>query len=136
MSERAPSGVFRQAFDLLKDDGVMLTHTIGRTDGPGFTDKWTRKYIFPGGYIPAMSELVTAIERTGWQLADVEILRYHYAHTLAEWYRRTTLHSAEITELYDEQLLRGLSGRGGQAFRNDLMVNFHIQSVKKQSVCP
>lgn len=130
---------FGKTFDLLHDDGVMLTHTIGRTDGPGFTDKWTRKYIFPGGYIPAMSELVTAIERTGWQLADVEILRYHYAHTLAEWYRRTTLHSAEITKLYDEKLLRMwqfyLAG-AEQAFRNDLMVNFHIQSVKKQSVLP
>jgi cyclopropane-fatty-acyl-phospholipid synthase len=130
---------FSHTFDRLKDDGIMLTHTIGRTGGPGFTDAWTRNYIFPGGYIPAMSELVKAIERTGWQLADVEILRYHYGHTLAEWYRRTTLHSKEIIELYDEQLLRMwqfyLAG-AEQAFRNDEMVNFHLQSVKRQDVLP
>jgi cyclopropane-fatty-acyl-phospholipid synthase len=130
---------FRHTFDRLADNGVMLTHTIGRTDGPGFTDAWTRKYIFPGGYIPAMSELIRPIEQTGWQVADVEVLRYHYAETLAEWYRRTTLHSAEITRLYDAELLRMwqfyLAG-AEQAFRNDKLVNFHIQSVKRQGVLP
>jgi cyclopropane-fatty-acyl-phospholipid synthase len=130
---------FGKTFDLLADDGVMLTHTIGRTDGPGFTDAWTRKYIFPGGYIPAMSELVQASERTGWQVGDIEVLRYHYAHTLAEWYRRTTLHGAEITRLYDGELLRMwqfyLAG-AEQAFRNDRLVNYHIQSVKQQGVLP
>ncbi|MDE1917299.1 MAG: class I SAM-dependent methyltransferase [Sphingomonadales bacterium] len=130
---------FKHTFDRLHDDGIMLTHTIGRTDGPGFTDAWTRKYIFPGGYIPAMSELIRPIERTGWQLGDVEILRYHYAETLAEWYRRTTLHGEEITRLYDAELLRMwqfyLAG-AEQAFRNDRLVNFHIQSVKRQGVLP
>jgi cyclopropane-fatty-acyl-phospholipid synthase len=130
---------FGHTFDRLDDNGVMLTHTIGRTDGPGFTDAWTRKYIFPGGYIPAMSELQTAIERTGWQLGDVEILRYHYAETLAEWYRRTTLHSEEITRLYDADLLRMwqfyLAG-AEQGFRTGKLVNFHIQNVKKQDVLP
>jgi cyclopropane-fatty-acyl-phospholipid synthase len=130
---------FGQTFDLLADDGVMLTHTIGRTGGPGSTDAWTRKYIFPGGYIPAMSELVRAIERTGWQLGDVEILRNHYAFTLAEWYRRATLHAEEITGLYDAEFLRMwqfyLAG-AEQAFRTGGMVNFHIQSVKQQAVLP
>lgn len=130
---------FGHTFDRLADDGVMLTHTIGRTGRPGFTDAWTRKYIFPGGYIPAMSELVGAIERTGWQLGDVEVLRYHYAHTLAEWYRRTTLHAEQITAMYDAPMLRMwqfyLAG-AEQAFRQGKMVNFHIQSVKRQDVLP
>ena len=130
---------FAKTPDLLADDGIMLTHTIGRSRGPGTTDKWTRKYIFPGGYIPALSELVRACERTGWEVADVEVLRYHYAHTLAEWYRRTTLHEAEITALYDARLFRMwqfyLAG-AEQSFRHGGMVNFHIQSVKSRSAVP
>ncbi len=124
---------------LLADDGIMLTHTIGRTGPPGTTDKWTRKYIFPGGYIPAMSELVAPLERSGWAISDIEVLRHHYAHTLAEWYRRTTLHEAEITALYDARLFRMwqfyLAG-AEQSFRSGGMVNFHIQSVKRRDVLP
>ena len=123
----------------LADDGIMLTHTIGRTDGPGTTDKWTRKYVFPGGYIPALSDLVSACEQNGWEVGDVEVLRYHYAHTLAEWYRRTTLHEAEITALYDARLFRMwqfyLAG-AEQSFASGGMVNFHIQSVKQRSALP
>jgi len=130
---------FARTNELLADDGIMLTHTIGRTGRPGRTDAWTRKHIFPGGYIPAMSELVRAVENTGWQLGDVEILRYHYAHTLHEWYTRTTAHEAEITALYDARLFRMwqfyLAG-AEQAFRFDAMVNFHLQTVKRQSVLP
>jgi len=130
---------FGHTFDRLADDGVMLTHTIGRTQGPGHTDAWTRKYIFPGGYIPAMSELVSALERAGSQLGDVEILRYHYALTLAEWYRRTTLHAEQIVGLYDAELLRMwqfyLAG-AEQAFRTGDLVNFQIQSVKRQDALP
>ena len=109
------------------------------TGRPGTTDKWTRKHVFPGGYIMALSELQTALENTGWKLGDIEVLRYHYAHTLAEWYRRTTLHEAEITALYDQRLFRMwqfyLAG-AEQAFRNGSMVNFHIQSVKRLDVLP
>lgn len=130
---------FAKTHELLTDDGIMLTHTIGRTNGPGTTDKWTRKYIFPGGYIPAMSQLVTACERTGWEIADIEVLRYHYAHTLAEWYRRACLHEAEITALYDARLFRMwqfyLAG-AEQSFRHGNMVNFHLQTVKQRSAVP
>lgn len=130
---------FAKTFDLLTDDGIMLTHTIGRTSGPGRTDAWTRKHVFPGGYIPALSELVEACERTGWQAADLEVLRYHYALTLHEWYRRTTAHRAEIVALYDERLFRlwqfYLAG-AEQAFRSGGMVNFHLQTVKHQAVLP
>lgn len=130
---------FAKTNTLLDPDGIMLTHTIGRTGPPGGTDKWTRKYIFPGGYIPAMSELVSALETTGWEIGDIEILRYHYAYTLAEWYRRATLHREEITALYDERLFRMwqfyLAG-AEQSFRHGGMVNFHIQSVKNRSALP
>ncbi|MFY8194415.1 cyclopropane-fatty-acyl-phospholipid synthase family protein [Novosphingobium sp. B1] len=130
---------FAKTNALLDSDGIMLTHTIGRTGPPGGTDKWTRKYIFPGGYIPAMSELVSALETTGWEIGDIEILRYHYAYTLAEWYRRATLHREEITALYDERLFRMwqfyLAG-AEQSFQHGSMVNFHIQSVKNRAVLP
>jgi len=130
---------FAKTFSLLADDGIMLTHTIGRTGPPGRTDAWTRKHIFPGGYIPAMSELVTAMEQTGWKMGDIEVLRYHYARTLHEWYNRTTAHQHEITALYDERLFRMwqfyLAG-AEQAFAFDSMVNFHLQSVKRPGVLP
>jgi len=143
MIEHVGAGRFEEHFgkthQLLAEDGIMLTHTIGRTGAPGRTDAWTRKHVFPGGYIPAMSDLVTAIENTGWQLGDVEILRFHYALTLHEWYNRTNLHAAEIVRLYDERLLRKwqfyLAG-AEQAFRNEDMVNFHLQTVKHQSALP
>lgn len=130
---------FARTFDLLRDDGIMLTHTIGRQSPPGSTDKWTRKYIFPGGYIPALSELVGASEKAGWEMSDVEVLRYHYALTLAEWYRRTCQHEAEITALYDARLFRMwqfyLAG-AEQAFRHGRLVNFHLQSVKRRDALP
>lgn len=130
---------FAHTHDLLADAGVMLTHTIGRTHGPGTTDKWTRKYIFPGGYIPAMSELVIPLEAHGWIISDIEVLRYHYAQTLAEWYARTTANAEAITALYDTRLLRMwqfyLAG-AEQAFRTASMVNFHIQSVRDAAVLP
>ena len=143
MIEHVGAPHFREYFaktnQLLADEGIMLTHTIGRVDGPGTTDKWTRKYIFPGGYIPALSELVRALEQTRWEVGDVEVLRYHYAETIAEWYRRTTLHEAEITALYDARVFRMwqfyLAG-AEQSFRHGENVNFQIQSVKQRSALP
>ena len=130
---------FARTRDLLAEDGIMLTHTIGRAAPPGSTDAWTRKYIFPGSYIPAMSELVAALEHSGWEIADVEVLRYHYAHTLAEWYRRTTMHEAEITALYDGRHFRMwqfyLAG-AEQSFRHGSAVNFQIQSVRRRDAVP
>ena len=130
---------FARTRELLADSGVMLTHTIGRTDGPGITDKWTRKYVFPGGYIPAMGELVRPMETGGWIITDIEVLRYHYAETIAEWYKRATANAEQIAALYDERLLRMwlfyLAG-AEQAFRTASMVNFHVQSVKRADVLP
>jgi cyclopropane-fatty-acyl-phospholipid synthase len=130
---------FRHTFKLLKPDGVMFSHCCGRAHGPGVTDAWTRKYIFPGGYIPALSELVTESEKAGWQVMDVEAMRFHYSHTLEEWYRRTQLHREEITALYDERFYRMwefyLAG-AEQAFRYGGMVNWQLQYVKRRDAIP
>ena len=79
---------FEKVRDLLDEDGVALLHTIGRADGPGATNPWLAKYIFPGGYTPALSEIVPFIERAGLYITDVEVLRLHYASTLRDWRRR------------------------------------------------
>jgi len=130
---------FEHTHRLLKNDGVMFSHCCGRAGPPGFTDAWTRKYIFPGGYIPALSELVTQSERAGWQVMDVEAMRFHYSLTLEEWYNRTVLHRDEIVELYDEQFYRMwlfyLAG-AEQSFRNGTLVNWQVQYVKDRTAIP
>jgi cyclopropane-fatty-acyl-phospholipid synthase len=117
----------------------MFTHCCGRTSPPGHTDKWTRKYIFPGGYIPALSEIVIEAEKAGWQVMDVEAMRYHYCYTLAEWYERTVMHREQIVDLYDEQFYRMwqfyLAG-AEQSFRHNKMVNWHLVYVKDRSAIP
>ncbi|WPZ04458.1 cyclopropane-fatty-acyl-phospholipid synthase family protein [Blastomonas marina] len=124
---------------LLKPDGVMFSHCCGRAGPPGTTDAWTRKYIFPGGYIPALSELVSESEKHGWQVMDVEAMRFHYSHTLEEWYNRTVLHKDEIIALYDEQFYRMwlyyLAG-AEQSFRHGTMVNWQILYVKDRTAIP
>lgn len=124
---------------LLKPGGVMFSHCCGRAGPPGMTDAWTRKYIFPGGYIPALSELVTESEKAGFQVMDVEAMRFHYSHTLEEWYNRTRMHREEIVELYDETFYRMwefyLCG-AEQAFRNGGMVNWQLQYVKRRDAIP
>lgn len=124
---------------LLAPDGVMISHCCGRARGPGMTDAWTRKYIFPGGYIPALSELVTQSEKHGWQVMDVEAMRFHYSHTLEEWYKRTVMHREEIVALYDERFYRMwlyyLAG-AEQSFRHGNMVNWQIQYVKDRAAIP
>lgn len=130
---------FEHTHKLLKPDGVMFSHCCGRAGEPGRTDAWTRKYIFPGGYIPALSELVVQSEKAGWQVMDVEAMRFHYSHTLEEWYNRTVLHRDEIVALYDEQFFRMwqfyLVG-AEQSFRHGTMVNWQIVYVKDREALP
>ena len=130
---------FRHTNRLLKPDGVMFSHCCGRGGPPGFTDKWTRKYIFPGGYIPALSELVTQSEQAGWQVIDVEAMRFHYAYTLEEWYNRTVMHRDEIVGMYDERFYRMwqfyLAG-AEQSFRYGEMVNWQLVYVKDRAAVP
>jgi cyclopropane-fatty-acyl-phospholipid synthase len=101
---------FRTFFDkvkaLLAEDGVAMLHAIGRGDGPGVTNPWIRKYIFPGGYSPALSEVLPAVEKSGLWVTDVEILRLHYAETLRAWQRRFQANREEICKLYDERFCR------------------------------
>jgi cyclopropane-fatty-acyl-phospholipid synthase len=97
---------FRQVARLLKEDGVAVIHSIGRADPPADTQPWIQKYIFPGGYIPALSEVLPCIERAGLIVTDVEILRLHYAETLRNWRERFTAHRAEVAAMYDERFCR------------------------------
>ena len=130
---------FAKARDLLADDGVMLLHTIGRTDGPGATNAWMAKYIFPGGYVPALSEMMASIEQSGLIVTDVEVLRLHYAQTLLEWRKRFAANRAEAARLYDERFCRMwefyLAG-AEMAFRHDGQVVFQVQLVKNQHALP
>jgi cyclopropane-fatty-acyl-phospholipid synthase len=97
---------FDQVARLMADDGVAVIHSIGRADGPAFTQPWVAKYIFPGGYIPSLSEVLPCVERAGLIVSDIEILRLHYAETLAAWRERFQARRAEIAELYDERFCR------------------------------
>jgi cyclopropane-fatty-acyl-phospholipid synthase len=97
---------FQQVSRLLTDDGVALIHSIGRRTTPGVTQPWIAKYIFPGGYIPALSEMIAAIEEAGLWITDVEILRLHYAETLKAWRERFFAQREEIKALYDERFCR------------------------------
>ena len=97
---------FRRCAELLTDDGVMVLHSIGRSDGPDVTNPWIAKYIFPGGYIPALSEVIPVIESTGLLVCDIEILRLHYAETLKAWRERFMARRQEAVRLYDERFAR------------------------------
>jgi cyclopropane-fatty-acyl-phospholipid synthase len=97
---------FENAYRRLADDGVMLLHTIGRADGPGDTDPWMAKYIFPGGYVPALSEILPHVERAGFYIADIEVWRTHYALTLKHWYERCRANQVKIEALFDGRFYR------------------------------
>jgi cyclopropane-fatty-acyl-phospholipid synthase len=97
---------FQQVARLLTDDGVALIHSIGRRTGPGVTQPWIAKYIFPGGYIPALSEMTAAIEDAGLWITDIEVKRLHYAETLKAWRERFLAKRDEIAALYDERFCR------------------------------
>lgn len=130
---------FRKCRDLLTEDGVMLLHTIGRLSGPGVTDDWTTKYIFPGGYNPALSEIVRAQEGMRMFLTDVEVLRCHYGWTLDIWYERTVAAKDRIVDLYDERFYRMwlfyLAGAGA-AFRNGGLCNYQVQLTRGRLSVP
>ncbi|MFC0283962.1 class I SAM-dependent methyltransferase [Camelimonas abortus] len=130
---------FRKVRDLLTDDGVAVLHSIGRSDGPGATNSWIQKYIFPGGYSPALSEVLPAIERAGLIVTDVEILRLHYAETLRAWRRRFNENRDRIRALYDEKFCRMwefyLAG-SEVTFRYGGHMVFQIQMARKVDTVP
>jgi cyclopropane-fatty-acyl-phospholipid synthase len=130
---------FDHCRELLTPDGVMLLHTIGRADGPGATDPWLAKYIFPGGYVPALSQIAPAIEKSWLWLTDLEVLRLHYAQTLAYWYERVNAARDAIVGLYDERFFRMwqfyLAG-AITAFRHDGHVVFQMQITRHRDATP
>ncbi|MBN9024443.1 MAG: class I SAM-dependent methyltransferase [Rhizobiales bacterium] len=143
MFEHVGVGHFQEYFDkareLLTEDGVMVLHAIGRFDLPGETNSWIQKYIFPGGYIPALSEVFPAIEKAGLKVTDVEILRRHYAETLKAWRERFLARRAEAVALYDEAFCRLWEfylAPSETAFRYQDMMIFQIQIVRDQNALP
>jgi len=130
---------FRKCAEVLADDGVILLHSIGRSEGPNTTNAWIAKYIFPGGYIPALSEVLPAIERAGLLVNDIEILRLHYAETLKAWRERFLAHREEVERLYDVRFVRMWEfylAASEMAFRQQNMMNFQLQLTKRQGVVP
>lgn len=130
---------FRACAGLLAGDGVMLLHTIGRMSGPGMTDAFVRKYIFPGGYIPALSETVAASEKVRLIAADIEMLRLHYARTLRAWYANCEAHRAEIEAMFDARFYRMwtfyLAGATA-AFESGSLCNYQIQFTRNRHALP
>jgi cyclopropane-fatty-acyl-phospholipid synthase len=130
---------FRRCAELLTDEGVMLLHSIGRSEGPNVTNPWITKYIFPGGYIPALSEVMPAIERAGLLVCDIEILRMHYAETLKAWRERFMARREEAVQLYDDRFARMWEfylAASEMSFRKGNLMNFQIQLTKRQGVVP
>src|ERR1700731_2942466 len=130
---------FKRCAELLTDDGIMMLHSIGRSEGPDATNPWIAKYIFPGGYIPSLSEVTPAIERAGLLVCDIEILRLHYAETLKTWRERFMARREEAVQLYDERFARMWEfylASSEMAFRKQNLMNFQIQLTKRQGVVP
>jgi cyclopropane-fatty-acyl-phospholipid synthase len=133
------SEFFSKCRALLADDGIAVLHSINRSDGPGATSAWVKKYIFPGGYIPALSEVVPHVERQRLYITDIEILRLHYAETIKEWRRRFADHRERAKAIYDERFCRMWEfylAASETAFRYSGMNNFQIQFCKNQHVLP
>jgi len=130
---------FRKIADLLKEDGVALIHSIGRSGPPTTTARFISKYIFPGGYIPALSEVLPAIQRSGLIVTDVEILRLHYAETLKAWRARFLARKEEVLRLYDETFVRMWEfylAASEMSFRHRGLMVFQIQLARTQQAVP
>lgn len=130
---------FGKIYELLDDDGVALVHSIGHADGPDDTAAWIRKYIFPGGYSPALSEIIPVVEKSGLLVTDIEVLRLHYADTLREWSRRFTHNRGQVAAMYDERFCRmwefylAVSEMG---FRWLNLMVFQLQLTKRKDALP
>jgi cyclopropane-fatty-acyl-phospholipid synthase len=133
------AGFFEKIGRLLNDDGVAVIHSIGRMEPPGITDAFIRKYIFPGGYIPALSQVTAAVEQAGLWITDVEILRLHYAETLRCWRERFLANRAAIVALYDERFCRMWEfylAISELSFRTGTTMVFQLQLAKRVEALP
>jgi cyclopropane-fatty-acyl-phospholipid synthase len=130
---------FRKVNEVLSEDGVMILHSIGQPTVSYVTNPFIEKYIFPGGYIPALSEVLPQIEKAGLLVSDMEILPMHYAHTLRHWRERFLARKAEVLALYDERFFRMwefyLAG-SEMAFTHENFFIFQVQLKKKRDAVP
>ena len=143
MFEHVGVAHYRAYFDTLRNrlnpDGIALVHAIGRADPPGSTDPWLRKYIFPGGYCPALSEVLAVVERSGLWVTDIEILRLHYAETLRHWLERFQANRDRAQAIYDERFCRMWEfylAVCEAAFRNGPMMVFQLQLARRRDAVP
>jgi cyclopropane-fatty-acyl-phospholipid synthase len=130
---------FHQANELLADDGVFLLHSIGRSEPPGDMNPWIIKHIFPGGHIPALSEVIEQTERSGLRVNDIEILNLHYAETLKHWRQRFNARRDEARALYDERFCRMWDfylTACEVSFRHETSMVFQMQLTKRQEAVP
>ena len=143
MFEHVGRGHYDEFFQIvaarLADDGVALLHTIGRADGPGATSAWIDRYIFPGGYAPALSEIMPAIEHAGLYVTDIDVWRLHYAMTLRAWRMRFEACLADVSAMFDERfcrMWRYYLAASEAAFRDGGHVVFQIQLARRQDAAP
>ncbi|MDB5456762.1 MAG: class SAM-dependent methyltransferase [Caulobacter sp.] len=143
MFEHVGLGNYAQFFDTcrqrLADDGVMLLHTIGCSDAPSVTNPWITKYIFPGGHLPSLSDMITVVERSGLVVTDIEVLRLHYAETLRAWRLAFMARRDEAVAMFDERFCRMWEyylAMSEAAFRYEQVVVFQLQIVRRQDAAP
>ncbi|WP_092887059.1 SAM-dependent methyltransferase [Roseicitreum antarcticum] len=139
VGRRSYAEFFAKVHDLLTEDGVMLLHYIGQTGQPSHTNPWILKYIFPGGHMPALSEVLPVIERHGLVVTDLEVLRLHYAETLRDWRQNFMARRDEAVVLYDERFARMWEfylAASETAFRHQGLVVHQIQLARRQDAVP
>jgi cyclopropane-fatty-acyl-phospholipid synthase len=130
---------FAKVNELMTDDGIMLLHSIGHMSPPGTASPWLRKYIFPGAYSPALSEVFTSVEQNSLWVTDLEFLRLHYAKTLAHWERRFQTNRALVAQMYDERFCRMWEFyliSAEMMFRTGSQLVFHMQLAKRRDAAP
>ena len=130
---------FAKINDLMSDDGVMLLHSIGKMSPPGTASPWLRKYIFPGAYSPALSEVFPAVESNSLWVTDLEFLRVHYATTLKHWHERFEANRASVAAMYDERFCRMWEFyliSAEMMFRTGAQEVFHMQLARKRDAVP
>ena len=130
---------FQKINDLLSEDGIAVMHTIGNIRTPKLTPAFIRKYIFPGGYIPTLSEIMPAVEKSGLIISDVEVLRLHYADTLRNWYKNFKKAEKQVLDLYDKRFIRmweSYLNLSELSFRKGDNVVFQLALTKKRDTFP
>ena len=130
---------FNKVYEILKDDGIALLHTIGSVNAPRSPQPWITKYIFPGGYTPSLSEISNPIEKSGLILSDMEVLRMHYAHTLRNWKERFIENKEKVLKMFDERFFRMFEfylSSCEMAFKHGDQVVYQLQLTKKLNTAP